>query len=535
MPSSPQKYSSREDISRAVQDLRDTFRTNRTKDLAWRRWQLKQLWWLVEDNFEALCLALYADLHRHRIEAAEGDLLPLKFEIYEALSNLDKWTRDVRVPGVGGWVLRARVRKEPLGSVLVVAPWNFPVYLLLAPMVSAIAAGCTVLLKPSEISSAVETLLARLVPQYMDTSAIKVVTGAVEQMQHLLSHGFDKIFFTGSTKVGKIISRAAAEHLTPVVLELGGQNPVFVARDADVEHAARTIARGNIINSGQFCIRANHIFADPAIVGDLVVGLKRWSATYLARGNGSLSRMISEAQWDRVHALLEKTRGRTVFGGEHDRSDLFIHPTIVDDVDLNDSLLSEELFAPVIPIIHASMRQAVDQCGDMPSPLALYVFAGSRQTVDYIVNNTTSGGVTVNDVFLHVFTPNAPFGGVHQSGLGGYHGVYGVNEFSNLRTIVSVPSWFTQVFAPIDPPYDRGGGGEALAGGPKRIGRYLRWPRSIGFKRGETLEDQRRTQNPVGKMVKYGLAGAVLGTVLARMGVMGRVWESVARLARSAT
>ncbi|KAI5291378.1 hypothetical protein KEM54_005080, partial [Ascosphaera aggregata] len=451
-------YSSREEITRSVQILRDTFNANRTKDIAWRRWQLKQLWWLIEDNFETLCLALYADLHRHRIEAAEGDLVPLKFEIYEALSNLDNWTRDVRVSGLAAWMMNARVKKDPLGVVLIISPWNFPLYLALAPMVCAITAGCTVLLKPSEISQATEKMLVTLIPKYMDQSAVRVVTGGPDQMTHILSHRFDNIFFTGSSKVGKIVSKAAAEHLTPVVLELGGQNPCFVAKDADIEHAARTIARVKFLNSGQFCLCVNHIFADPEIVNDFVAGLKKYTSLYLSRGNQCMSRMINESNFDRVTGMLNKTGGRIVYGGEHKREDLYIQPTIVDDVNLKDSLLSCEIFAPILPIIHASTVEAVNQSGRLSSPLGLYIFSKSRDTVEYIINNTTSGGVTINDIFLHAFTPNAPFGGVRQSGTGGYHGVYGIDACSNLRTVVSVPSWYTQVFGPADPPYDDGSG-----------------------------------------------------------------------------
>ncbi|KAI5299080.1 hypothetical protein KEM56_003540 [Ascosphaera pollenicola] len=515
-------YSSRSEITRSIQILRDTFNTNRTKDIAWRRWQLKQLWWLIEDNFETLCLALYADLHRHRIEAAEGDLQPLKLEIFEALKNLDSWTRDANVPGPMGWMTNARVKKDPLGVVLIISPWNFPLYLSLAPMIYAIAAGCTVLLKPSEIAQATEKMLVNLIPRYMDDSAVKVVTGGPDQISHMLMHKFDKIFFTGSTKVGKIVSKAAAENLTPVVLELGGQNPCFVAKDADIEHAAKTIARITFFNASQFCLCVNHVFADPEIADELVTAMKKYLSIYLSRGDQCMSRIVNESNFDRIVNMLDKTSGRVVYGGEHKRGDLYIQPTLVDDVRMNDSLLSCETFGPVLPIIRATPLDGVNHTAQQPSPLALYIFSNSRDTVEFIVNNTSSGGVTVNEVALHAFVANAPFGGVGDSGMGVYHGVCGVDTFSNPRTVVTVPKWYSRMFGFTVPPY----------GDEREEGKWLDWPSNIGFKRGETLEDQRTKQHLVGRTVRAGLAVAVLGTVLARTGTLGRIWEEVARMTR---
>ncbi|KZZ89607.1 Aldehyde dehydrogenase NAD(P)-dependent [Ascosphaera apis ARSEF 7405] len=515
-------YTPRSEITRSAQILRDTFNSGRTRDIAWRRWQLKQLWWLVEDNLDALCLALYADLHRHRTEAVEGDITPLKLDIYEALSNLDTWTKDVNVPGVMGWMTNSRVKKEPLGVVLIISPWNFPLYLALGPMIYAIAAGCTVLLKPSEMTQATERLIVDLIPQYMDQSAIKVITGGPEQIQHTLLHRFDKIFFTGSSKVGKIVAKSAAEHLTPVVLELGGQNPCFVEKDADIDRAAREIARIQFFNSGQFCLCVNHVFADPAIAAELVAGIKKHLAIFLSRGDECMSRIINESNFDRIVNMLNKTSGRVVYGGQHNRSDLYIQPTIVDDVKMNDSLLSCEVFGPVLPIIHATPLEGVNFANKYPSPLALYIFTKSRDTVEFIVNSTMSGGVTVNSLAIHAFVANAPFGGVRESGTGAYHGVYGVDTFSNFRTVATVPGWYSRFFGSSEPPYED----------EPQKGKMLDWPSNIGFKRGETLEDQRKKQYLAGRTVKTGLVMAVLGTVLARTGTLGRIWQEIARLTR---
>ncbi|KAI5285672.1 hypothetical protein KEM55_000555, partial [Ascosphaera atra] len=372
-------------------------------------------------------MALYLDLHRPRTESFEGDIAPLKEDIYGALQNLDKWTADRKVPGMTACMLKARVRKEPLGTALIISPWNYPLYLALGPMVYAIAAGCTVLLKPSEISQATEKLLVDLIPKYMDPTCIRVVTGGPDEMQSLLQHRFDQIFFTGSQKVARIVKKAAAENLTPVVLELGGQNLCFVAKDADLSQAAKTIARVKFTNAGQFCLCVNHVWADPEIAEQLVELLRYWMVQYLADGHDGYSRIINDSNFDRIVELLDKTKGDVVYGGHYDKKTRFIEPTVIDRVPVDDPLMSQELFGPIIPVLHGTPDQAIKHTSK-DTPLATYIFSRNQHLIDHIIRNTRSGGVTVNNVFYHAFVPHAPFGGVGYSGMGGYHGEYGVDS-----------------------------------------------------------------------------------------------------------
>ncbi|KAL4861006.1 hypothetical protein BDV12DRAFT_180848 [Aspergillus spectabilis] len=500
-------FSTPDEINRDHECLKSTFASGRTKDLAWRRWQLKQLWWLVADNEEALISALKKDLNRHPFESTAADISGVKKEILDHLRHLDEWTSTKPVDGAGflfNTLGGARLRKQPLGVTLIIGPWNFPLLLILQPLVAAIGAGCCAMLKPSELSENCTILLQDLVPRYLDQSAIRVVTGGPQETSHILALRFDHIFFTGSSKVARFITAAAAKHLTPVVLELGGQGPCIVTKSANINLAARRITSAKFTNAGQICLSVNHVFVEPEVAEELVGRMRYWNAQYLSQGNEGMSRIINERNYDRLADMLERTNGTVVDGGRRDRAGRYIEPTIVDGVTLDDALMADEIFGPILPIIRASPQEAVQIINSMPSPLALYIFAKDKALTDWIIENTLTGGVTVNNVFFHANVPNAPFGGVGEAGYGFYHGPYGIDCFSHKRTIVQPPSWIDKLMAFTYPPYDV---------------KYVKWltvKNSIGFKRGETLEDQRQRKGSLGKGLVYCAVGAgVLGLVVA--------------------
>ncbi|KAI4128756.1 MAG: hypothetical protein LQ347_004050 [Umbilicaria vellea] len=275
-------YTSPHDLDEAYSTLFATFRTGRTKSLAWRKWQLKQFWWMIVDNEERIIEALHDDLHRHPMESNNMDIHGLKVEIMEHITHLEEWAAD-EIPDAGfifGTLGKARMRKEPLGVALIIGAWNFPIALTLQPAISATAAGCCVMLKPSELSKASEKLLKELVSTYLDPTAIRLVTAGPGETGEILKLRFDHVFFTGSSKAARYIAQATAKHLTPTVLELGGQGPAIICATADVNVAAKRIAWVKWLNAGQICLSVNHVFADAAIYDVFVERLKYWNETF---------------------------------------------------------------------------------------------------------------------------------------------------------------------------------------------------------------------------------------------------------------
>jgi acyl-CoA reductase-like NAD-dependent aldehyde dehydrogenase len=409
----------------AYKTLRSSFAEGRTKNLAWRKWQLKQMFWMLDENESDFQEAMYKDLHRHPFESLAYDLAETKNAILEALDNIEEWAKGEAPPHGGilwNWIGRAWIRKEPFGVVLVIGAWNYPVGTLLTVAVSAIAAGNAVFLKPSEVASNTEALLVKLVARYMDPATIAIISAAPAHMGVVLERRFDFIFYTGSSRVGRIIAAAAAKHVTPTALELGGRAPAIVTKHADIDLAAKRIANAKLINLGQLCVDVNHVFAEPEIYDALTIRLQHWMGKLVVEGRDTLSHMINHQHFDRLKNLIEQSDGTVVYTGSHDREAKFLHPTIIKDVTMADTVLSEELFGPILPVIKCSLDTAIETISSMPYPLGLYIFTRRQSEVDRILDSTNSGGVTVNDVAVHNDVHSAPFGGVGESGYGAYHG-----------------------------------------------------------------------------------------------------------------
>ncbi|MFE7852937.1 aldehyde dehydrogenase family protein [Streptomyces sp. NPDC057403] len=426
-----------------VARLRATFRAGRTKPVAWRTAQLRRLRDMLTENGPDLAAALHADLGK---SAAEADRTEIGFtvrEIDHTLDHLADWLRPepAPVPDRLGDDARAWTQYDPLGVVLVIAPWNYPAQLLLAPLVGALAAGNAVVAKPSELAPATSAALARLLPEYLDTDAVAVVEGGIPETTALLAERFDHIFYTGNGTVGRVVMRAAAEHLTPVTLELGGKSPAFVDRGTDLDVVADRLARGKFLNAGQTCVAPDYVLTDPETAAALEPALTRAVEAFYGSdpaASGAYSRIVNERHFDRLTGLLDS--GRTVVGGFADRAAKYIAPTVLADVAPDAPVMREEIFGPILPIVTVpGLDEAVDFINDRDKPLALYVFSESGETRARIAAETSSGGLGHGLPLAHLTVSDLPFGGVGESGMGSYHGRYSIETFSHRKAVLEKP------------------------------------------------------------------------------------------------
>ncbi|MFF2043591.1 aldehyde dehydrogenase family protein [Kitasatospora sp. NPDC058170] len=442
-PATVEQPATAEQPTELVARLRAAFRSGRTKPLAWRVEQLNRLRALIAENGEGLAAALHQDLGKPRAEASAAEIdLPIR-EIDHTLAHLEEWLtpEQVDVTAVFGPAATAGTRFDPLGTVLVIAPWNYPAQLLLVPLAGALAAGNTVVVKPSELAPATSALLARLIPAYLDKEAVAVVEGGVPETTALLAERWDHIFYTGNGTVGRIVMRAAAEHLTPVTLELGGKSPVFVDRDADIDATAERLAATKFANAGQTCVAPDYVLTDPAtarrLEGALARAVERRFGADPQRSPG-YGRIVNERHFDRLAALLGS--GRTVTGGGHDRADRYIAPTVLAEVAPDAPVMREEIFGPVLPIVEvADLDEAIAFINDRDKPLALYGFTGNETTRRRLREETSSGGLGFGLPMAHLRVPELPFGGVGESGVGAYHGRHSIATFSHRKALLDVP------------------------------------------------------------------------------------------------
>jgi aldehyde dehydrogenase (NAD+) len=422
-------------------DLRQVFAAGRTRVLEWRLEQLRAIERFLDEREPEIAAALAEDLGRSPAEAWLGDVASTKAEAAYARKHVRKWMRRRReslplaqLPG------RAWVQYDPLGVVLVIGPWNYPLYLSLAPLVAAVAAGNCAVIKPSELAPATSALLARLLPQYVDAEAVRVIEGDAATTQELLAAGFDHVLFTGGTEVGKKIMAAAAPTLTPVTLELGGKSPVIVTADADIDVAARRIAWVKLLNSGQTCIAPDYVLADHRIVADLVDKIVANVRDFRAGEKDPGLRIVNQRQFDRLVSLINSTDGKVVTGGRSDGATLRIEPTLIVDPSPTDPVMADEIFGPLLPVLTVeSLDQAVQFVNSRPKPLALYVFSSGQLGRD-LIDRIPSGGAVVNHVAMHCLVPALPFGGVGASGMGAYHGKWGFETLSHRRAVLSKPA-----------------------------------------------------------------------------------------------
>ena len=433
-------------------ELRQVFGTGRTREVAWRLRQLEAIERLCDEREAEIAAALHADLGRPAVEAWLGDIASTKGEAAYARKHLKSWMRPRRqslplaqLPG------RSWVQHDPLGVVLIIGPWNYPVYLSLGPLVAAVAAGNCAVNKPSELAPASSALLAKLVPQYLDGEAILVVEGDGQTTQELLAQGFDHALFTGGTEIGKKIMAAAAPTLTPVTLELGGKSPVIVTADADLDVAARRIAWVKLLNSGQTCIAPDYVLAERSIAKELTDKIVANVEAFRAEDTGGM-RIVNSRQFERLASLIDSTTGAILTGGGYARETLTIEPTVIFDPSAADPVMADEIFGPILPVLTIeSTNAAIDFVNRRPKPLGLYVFSASNRLAKELIDAIPSGGAVVNHVAMHCLVPQLPFGGVGASGMGDYHGRWGFETFSHRRAVLSKTTWPDPLL--IYPPY----------------------------------------------------------------------------------
>ncbi|MBM3730452.1 MAG: aldehyde dehydrogenase family protein [Actinobacteria bacterium] len=432
--------STSQSIAGRVAEVRANYRSGTTRPLDWRRRQLQAMVRMLKENEAEFQAALANDLGKPVAEGYISDIAFVVSEVKLMLKNLERWNKPRRVgTPLVAMPSRSRLVPEPLGVVLVIAPWNYPIQLLLVPAAGAIAAGNAVIMKPSEVSSATSGVLARLVDKYFDRSAIALVEGGVPETTELLDQHFDHIFYTGNGSVGRVVMAAAAKNLTPVTLELGGKSPVIVDDSANIEVAARRIAWGKWLNSGQTCVAPDYVLVDRKVESRFIDALHAAISEFYGdnpQTSESYGRIVSDRHFDRLTSMLGD--GSVAIGGQHDAADRYIAPTVLVDVRHDSRIMAEEIFGPILPIIPvASVDEAITFVTERPHPLALYVFSERKAVVDRVVSRTTAGGVTVNGTLLHLTNPNLPFGGVGESGMGGYHGESSVRLFQHRKPVLS--------------------------------------------------------------------------------------------------
>jgi aldehyde dehydrogenase (NAD+) len=429
------------DAEELVRRLRSTFESGLTRAESWRRSQLAQLRRLLVESESELLDALRADLGKSATEAYTTEVGFVLGEIAHAERHLASWMRPEKVslplklrPG------RASIVSEPLGVTLVIAPWNYPVHLLLAPMVAALAAGNCVVGKPSEVTPHVSAALARLVPRYLDSRAVAIVEGGVEETTALLDQRWDHVFYTGNGRVGRVVMAAAARHLTPVTLELGGKSPAIVDRSADVRVAARRIAWGKFVNAGQTCVAPDHVLVHRDVESRLLDELVRAVRDFYGddpSSSADYGRVVDDRHWRRLRALLDAGGySSVVCGGDGDEATRYLAPTILAGVDRDAAVMGEEIFGPILPVLAVDdVEDAIGVVRSGDKPLALYVF-GDDAVAERVLESTSSGGACVNATLLHLAVPDLPFGGVGESGSGAYHGRTGFDTFSHRKSVL---------------------------------------------------------------------------------------------------
>ncbi|KAJ1656960.1 hypothetical protein IWQ61_003563 [Dispira simplex] len=457
-------HSTVEEIAQLVQELRTETNTQQFRhSLARRREQLVALFRMLDENQRAWEEAMWKDLRKGNVECQMAEILPSLREIGGAIKNLNSWVKDTTPSKELSYIACSlAVRKEPMGMVLLIGPWNYPLRLLVKPLAGALAAGNTVVVKPSEISCHTTALMVRLINQYMDPTIVRVVVGGVKETTALLTHRFDHIFFTGSSHVGRVVMRAASEHLTSVTLELGGKSPTLLFPDANLRISIQRIVWGKFINAGQSCVAPDYLICSQEQLPQVVDTLRQVLEEFYSgepRSSKEYGRIINARNFQRLRGLVEGSSTCEMPIGkleEWAENDLYIPPTVLTNIQRSDAIMSEEIFGPILPILTmGSAEEMVTFINQSEHPLALYVFSNDRKTIDYVISHTTSGGVCVNDVALQVESMTTPFGGVGPSGTGSYNGQFTFEAFTHDRTVVG-----NSFLTPIDkiwqlryPPY----------------------------------------------------------------------------------
>lgn len=431
------------------------FDTGKTREVSFRKEQLQKLKALLEDNEDQIFQALKADFRKPAFETYGTELLVTYQEIDHLTANLKKWARPQKVKGsLLNFPSKNYVHAQPYGVSLVIGAWNYPLQLTINPALGSMAAGNCTVLKPSEIAPHTSALLAEIINPAFDPGYLHVVQGDAEVTQSLLSQPLDYIFFTGSTRVGKIIMKAAAEQLTPLTLELGGKSPAIIDQTADLELAARRITWGKLINAGQTCVSPDYLYVHNSNHDELCRLIRGEVESFYGtdpKTSGDFARIINRSHFDRLKNLIDPEK--VLFGGNTDAEQLYIEPTLMTDVSWDDAVMQEEIFGPVLPVLtYDDIGHVISTVNEHPKPLALYLFTSDKNSEQQIIDNIQFGGGCINDTVAHLGNLELPFGGIGQSGFGSYHGKSSFDVFSQQKSIMKKSRWLD---IPVRyPPYD---------------------------------------------------------------------------------
>ncbi len=437
--------------------LRNPVLSGQTRKKEWRELQLRKLRTLLDEHENDVLKALATDLGKPPTEAL-FELIAVRQELKLAQKGLVQWMKPRRKevplslkPG------EAYIRLEPIGCILIIGPWNYPFSLVFQPLVSALAAGNTAVIKPSENAPKTSALIAKLVREYFEQSVVDVVEGDGNVAEELLKNSFDHVFFTGGGSIGKKVMAAAAKNLTPVTLELGGKSPAIILEGADLKVTAKRLMWGKGLNAGQTCIAPDHLIVQESIREPFLKEIYNARSNFYGANplaSKDLAKIINDYHFKRIITLLEraKQQGQILFGGEVDPSEQRIAPTLISVSNRNDPLMQEELFGPLLPVLNVpNLEEAIAGIQQEPRPLALYLFGGTANDQEILINTTSSGGICFNDVVMQAGIPDLPFGGIGASGMGRYHGIAGFETFSHQKAILKRPFWLDLNFR--YPPY----------------------------------------------------------------------------------
>ena len=428
-------------IGNLLLEQREFFTSGQTKKIAFRIAQLQRLKRAIADNQAAIIEALNADLRKPELESYAYEIgIPVIREIDVTLKKIKAWTKpkNVSIP-LEQFPANAKIYPEPLGVVLIMGAWNYPWQLVMSPLVGAIAAGNCAIIKPSEIAVHTSEVVASIIQQTFDNNYIAVVEGSAEISQQLLAEKFDHIFFTGGTKIGKIVMEAAAKQLTPVTLELGGKSPCLVDRDIDIETTARRIVWGKFINAGQTCLAPDYLLVDRRIKSALVETMKTCIAEFYGsqpEKSPDYGRIVNDKQFHRLLEILKD--GEIIIGGQNKAGDRYIAPTVIHKVDWESPVMQEEIFGPILPVLeYSKIEEAIAQINARPKPLALYLFSRNQTYQQMVVQQTSSGSICFNDTAMQFGVSELPFGGIGNSGIGSYHGKASFDTFSHYKSVLN--------------------------------------------------------------------------------------------------
>ncbi|HDE6438368.1 TPA: aldehyde dehydrogenase [Staphylococcus aureus] len=428
-------------IEQKFYDSKAFFNTQQTKDISFRKEQLKKLSKAIKSYESDILEALYTDLGKNKVEAYATEIGITLKSIKNARKELKNWTKTKNVDTpLYLFPTKSYIKKEPYGTVLIIAPFNYPFQLVFEPLIGAIAAGNTAIIKPSELTPNVARVIKRLINETFDANYIEVIEGEIEETQTLIHLPFDYVFFTGSENVGKIVYQAASENLVPVTLELGGKSPVIVDETANIKVASERICFGKFTNAGQTCVAPDYILVHESVKDDLITALSKTLREFYGQNiqkSPDYGRIVNLKHYHRLTSLLNSAQMNIVFGGHSDEDERYIEPTLLDHVTNDSAIMQEEIFGPILPILtYQSLDEAIAFIHQRPKPLSLYLFSEDENATQRVINELSFGGGAINDTLMHLANPKLPFGGVGASGMGRYHGKYSFDTFTHEKSYI---------------------------------------------------------------------------------------------------